>query len=93
MSCVVVFLWLFSCIFNFLKFLFLVELKWSKESIVVLVYFLVSEVGKLMLEKGGNVVDVVVVIVFVIFVVELFFVGIGGGGFLLLGIFLENFEI
>ncbi|MDE5103750.1 MAG: gamma-glutamyltransferase, partial [Trichodesmium sp. St19_bin2] len=92
LSCVAVFLWLFSCTPNSPKSLPLAELKRSKESIVVSAHPLASEAGKLMLEKGGNAVDAAVATAFAISVVEPFSAGIGGGGFLLLGTPPENSE-
>lgn len=46
----------------------------------------VSRIGVDILKKGGNVIDVVVVVGFVLGVVELNFLGLGGGGFMLIRI-------
>lgn len=56
----------------------------SKDAMVVSAHPLATDVGVMMLQKGGNAVDAAVATAFVISVVEPFSAGIGGGGFLLL---------
>jgi len=56
----------------------------SKDAMVVSAHPLATDVGVMMLQKGGNAVDAAVATAFAISVVEPFSGGIGGGGFLLL---------